>query len=66
MIYVVSDMPIRAKNCYTKMNKKSRHPATVVLVATVKSGILRKMYKSVVDVMLTVVENEDINLNQSW
>lgn len=53
-------MPIRAKNCYTKMNKKSRHPATV------KSGILRKMYKSIVDVMLTVVENEDINLNQSW
>lgn len=59
-------MPIRAKNCYTKTNGKFRHPATVVLVTTVKSGILQETYKSAIDVMLIVMKHEETHLNQYW
>lgn len=58
-------MPIHAKNCYTKTNGKFRHPATVVLITTVKSGILQEN-KSAIDVMLIVMKREETHLNQYW
>lgn len=54
------------KNCYVKTNRKFRHPATTVLVLTVKSGVLQETYKSVINMALTVMKHGEAHLNQYW